>query len=112
MLYPAELQGLGYIFKEYFSLKNMLVKILGGIDVLLGVFLIFINSLNFSKTALMIFGIILLIKGSLGLFKNFACWVDGLAGFVFLLAIVVSIPGIICIILGLLLLQKGIFSFL
>ena len=89
----------------------MLVKILGGIDVLLGIFLVFLNNFNFSKTALIIFGIVLLLKSSLGLLKNFASWIDFLAGIVFLLSILVSIPGFICVILGLLLLQKGGFSF-
>ena len=99
-------------FKAYFSLKNMLIKILGGIDVLLGIFLMFVNNLNFPKTILFLFGIILLVKGSLGLFKNFASWIDGIGGLIFILSIVISFPVWICVILGLLLFQKGIFSFL
>ncbi len=90
----------------------MLVKILGGIDVIIGVVLIFLSSLSLSKNLLIVFGMIMVAKSLLGFFKDFASWVDVCAGGIFLLTIIISIPQIISIIVGILVLQKGIFSFL
>ena len=90
----------------------MLIKVLGIIDVLLGVFLIFLGQLNFPAKVLLVFAIILLVKASLGLFQDFASWVDGVAGLFYILSTIIHIPAIIGIILGLLLIQKGVFSFL
>jgi len=68
---------------------------------------------NFISHYILIFlGIILLIKSLIGLLKDFASWVDFLAGTTFILLIFFSIPWIICLILGGLLVYKGIFSFL
>jgi len=60
----------------------------------------------------LVLGIILLIKSSIGFLKDFASWVDFLAGIVFLMSIIINIPIFIGIILGILLIQKGVFSFL
>ena len=90
----------------------MLVKALGIIDVFAGLILIFGMGINFSSQMLIIFGIVLLAKSSLGLFKDFASWVDSLAGLTFILSAMISVPVIVSIIIGLLILQKGVFSFL
>ncbi len=90
----------------------MLVKILGSMDIIIGIILIFEKNLNLSTKLLLIFGIILLLKCSLGLLKDFASWIDFLSGLVFILLIIISIPWFITFILGILLIQKGVFSFL
>ncbi len=90
----------------------MLVKVFGGFDIVAGLILIFLNTLNPTRTILLVLGIILLIKSSIGFLKDFASWVDFLAGIVFLMSIIINIPIFIGIILGILLIQKGVFSFL
>ncbi|MBU2562301.1 MAG: hypothetical protein KKF68_01420 [Nanoarchaeota archaeon] len=90
----------------------MLIWILGSIDVIAGIILIFGGLSFFSVKILMIFGAILLAKSSLGLLKNFASWIDFLTGLLFLISIILDVPAIISIIFGLLIIQKGIFSFL
>lgn len=89
----------------------MLVKVLGGIDFISGLILIFGTGLA-PKSILIFFGILLLIKAGFGMFKSFASWIDLLSGGVFILAIFFQIPLWIGIIAGILLIQKGIFSFL
>lgn len=88
----------------------MLIKILGIFDFVVGLILIF--GMGLSNKMYLVFGIILLIKSSLGLLKDFASWIDFSVGLMFFLSIIVSIPSWICIILGLLIIQKGVFSFL
>jgi len=91
----------------------MLLKILGGIDVVLGLVLIlFGTAIVFPKIILIVCGAILLIKCGLRLLKDFASWIDLIGGLIFLLLIFVEIPGIIVIIIGLFVAQKGILSFL
>ena len=90
----------------------MLVKILGAIDVLAGVILIFNLTNHFSQQALLILGIIFLAKSCLGLLKDFASWIDFLTGIFFLLSIIITFPLAISIIIGILILQKGAFSFI
>jgi hypothetical protein len=90
----------------------MLVKALGAIDLIAGIILIFATSINLPNQVLIIFGVVLLAKSSLGFLKDFASWVDFLCAGIFLVSIIISVPAIISLIFGLLLLQKGIFSFL
>ena len=90
----------------------MLVKVLGIIDVLAGGILIFGAGVNLPYYAFLILGIILLAKFFLGLPKDFASWIDFSCGVILLLSAVITIPQIISIIFGLLVIQKGIFSFL
>ena len=89
----------------------MLVKILGGIDFICGIILIF--GIKYMPVYILVpLGIILIIKSGLGLLKDFTSWIDFLSGVCFILSIFFSVPTIICIIIGILILQKGIFSFL
>ncbi|HDZ60654.1 MAG TPA: hypothetical protein ENH46_03020 [Candidatus Pacearchaeota archaeon] len=88
----------------------MLLKAFGIIDIIAGLILILRASL--SSKVFLILGIILLAKASLGLLKDFASWVDFISGGIFILLTVVSIPSIIGIIVGILIIQKGLFSFL
>ena len=89
----------------------MLMKILGAIDVIGGLILMF--GVKFIPSFILIFfGATFLIKSLMGLLKDFASWTDFLSGINFLLMIFFIIPPIIGIILGIILVQKGIFSFL
>ena len=91
----------------------MLLKILGTIDVVVGVILI-IFGLGFDmyNNILIFSGIVLMSKSLLGFVKDFASWIDFLAGLMIILCIWIAIPKIIIIILGVLILQKGLFSFI
>ena len=89
----------------------MLVKFFGILDVVIGIMLVFLSSLNPSAGTLMFFGIVSITKSSFGMWKDFASWIDLLAGVFLGLAILVKIPMIFEIILGILVFQKGIFSF-
>lgn len=88
----------------------MLVVILGLLDIIFGATIFFINSI--SNQIAMIFGILLLIKSSLGFLTDFASWVDFLAGLIFITTFFVDIFHTISFIFGILLVQKGTFSFL
>jgi Sec-independent protein secretion pathway component TatC len=89
----------------------MLVKIFGAIDFIIGLILMF--GTGFLPHSILIFcGITLLIKSGIGLLKNFASWIDLSSGLIFILSIFFQIPLVICLIAGILLIQKGIFSFL
>jgi len=89
----------------------MLVKILGAVDLILGGILILKSLLNLSNYILLFCAIALLIKSFLGMLKNFASWIDFIGGVVFLLSIFLNLPTMICFIIGILIIQKGIFSF-
>jgi hypothetical protein len=91
----------------------MLVKVLGVIDFIAGLILIFGIGIELPSTLLILFGIILLIKSFLGgIPKNFGSLTDLSAGTIFILFIFFPIHWIICLIAGILLIQKSIFSFL
>ena len=90
----------------------MLVKILGVIDLIGGLILIFGKNADIPNLVLIFFGLIFLIKSSLGLLKDFASWIDLVGGLFFLLTIIVSVPEMICFVIGILIIQKSVFSFL
>lgn len=90
----------------------MLVKILGSIDIISSLTLLFLISAESNYKILLFFGIILIIKSSFGMLRDFASWVDFLCGAIFLLSIILNIPSFIIIILSLLLFQKGVFSWI
>ena len=93
----------------------MLVKSLGIVDLILGLCLIFQGNLSFPKFLLIVFGAILLAKSLLGFIselKDIASWIDLFAGIIFISSIVINVPFFIGFILGLFLIQKGIFSLL
>jgi len=89
----------------------MLVKIFGGFDLIIGVILIFNLFEKINPKIIAGIGLLLLIKSSLGILKDFASWIDLSAGGILIISIFLSIPEIISIILGILMVQKGIFSF-
>ena len=90
----------------------MLLKILGGFDLISGAILIFGSSFDWPWKFLWVIGILLILKACFGMLKDFASWIDLLSGVVFLALIIISIPKFIAIILGVLLIQKAIMSFL
>ena len=90
----------------------MLVKILGLIDLIIGIILVFGIIEYLQNAFLMILGLILLAKSSLGMLKDFASWVDFIGGLVFFISVIISVPPIVSLIIGLFILQKGLFSFL
>ena len=90
----------------------MVVKILGGIDLIVGLMLLFIGVVNYPIPLLTVFGIIMLVKAAFILLKDFASWIDLVAGIILLVEIVADVPGFVGVIIGILVLQKGIFSFL
>ncbi|HJX50225.1 MAG TPA: hypothetical protein VJ438_02060 [Candidatus Nanoarchaeia archaeon] len=89
----------------------MLVKILGAVDLIAGLVLIF-GTRFVPHSILIFFGIALLIKAGIGLLRDFASWIDLFAGIIFILSIFFQMPLLICLIPGILLIQKGIFSFI
>ena len=88
------------------------MKILGVLDIIVGAILIFGTGLDLPLKFLIFLAIIMMAKSSLGFWQDFGSWVDLITGFIFLLMIVISIPKFIGIILGILMIQKGFFSFL
>jgi len=100
----------GMFFKGLVYLKNMLIKAFGIIDIIAGLILI-LNS-AFPEKILTVFGIILLVKSSLGFWKDFASWMDLLGGGVLILTTIITMPWIISLIFGILIIQKGIISFM
>lgn len=90
----------------------MLVKILGLIDLVIGIIFVFGIIEYLPNSALAILGLILLAKSSLGMLKDFASWVDFIGGLVFFISIIISVHPIVSLIIGLCILQKGIFSFI
>ena len=91
----------------------MLLKILGGIDLISGLILILLGTgIVFSKTILIFMGMLLLLKSSFGLLKDFASWIDFLCGAIFILSAFFDISIWISAIFGVLIFQKGLFSFL
>ncbi len=90
----------------------MLVKILGGLDILAAALLLLGMGVQPNTKILLFFGIIIMVKSGFGMLKDFASWIDFLSGAVILLMIFIHIPWIISIILAILLLQKGLFSFI
>jgi hypothetical protein len=90
----------------------MLVKILGVVDIVIGLVLTAGIGVKLPSMILLPFGLILLIKAGIGLLKDFASWIDLLSGAVFILLIFFPVYWIICLIAGIMLIQKGIVSFL
>jgi len=90
----------------------MLIKLLGGIDFIAGLLLIFGAGAKLPSALLLVFGIILLVKSLFGLLKDFASWIDFLCGLSFIILMFFQIPVFITMILGILIVQKGFFSFL
>ncbi len=90
----------------------MLVKALGVLDFVGGLILMFSSGAKIPISVLIVLSIIFLIKAGIGLLKEFASWIDLIAGIVFILMIFFPVYWIVCFISGILLIQKGVVSFL
>ncbi len=89
----------------------MLIKILGAIDLIAGIILVFGIQNFFPEEIILSLGVLLIGKSSLGMLRDFGSWIDIIAGGIFLISGLISFPWIIEIIAGIFVLQKGIFSF-
>ena len=89
----------------------MLIKLLGVIDVIAGIMLIFSLNLGIINPGFLFFGFVVLTKSAFGMLKDFASWIDFLAGVVLLLSAAIEVPFAISLISGVLIFQKGVFSF-
>lgn len=90
----------------------MLVKVLGAMDCIEGLILLFGAGIKLPFYISLILGVFLLIKAGMGKLKDIASWIDLIAGIIFILLIFFNVYWLICLIAGILLLQKGVFSFL
>ena len=90
----------------------MLVKLFGTIDFIVALIFIFGTKTKLPTFLLIVLAVILLLKASLGQLKDFASWIDFAGGIIFIISIFVILPGAIYVIIGILSLQKSIFSFL
>lgn len=91
----------------------MVVKILGAIDLVAGIILIFGSEIDLPWRVFFVVGALLLIKSFLGgIPKDPASVIDFFAGLVLFLSILISFPWYITVILGVLVIQKSIVSFL
>jgi hypothetical protein len=88
----------------------MLVKIFGAIDIISGLVMFLSMGVDPGVEILSFFGLVLLVKSSFGMLRDFGSWIDFLSGIIFLLSIILNLPNLIEIIFAILLLQKGFFS--
>ena len=88
----------------------MLVKILGVLDIIAAVMLIFSQNRMIPTTFFVIFGIIMILKSVMGLFRNFGSWIDLIGGLSLILSVFFILPWVMLIICSVLVLQKGIAS--
>ncbi|MEK6819973.1 MAG: hypothetical protein AABY03_02130 [Nanoarchaeota archaeon] len=89
----------------------MLVKMFGFADLLIGMTLVFLSSFNPPINILISFSIIAFTKSTFGMLQDFGSWIDFSAGIVLGIAILTSIPLFISVVIGILVFQKGVFSF-
>lgn len=85
------------------------LKLLGILDIVIGIVLASITKFELSFGFLFVFAIILFIKSSLGMLKDFGSWIDFLSGVVFILSSLIILTPL-HFIFAILLIQKGIFS--
>jgi hypothetical protein len=90
----------------------MLIKLLGLLDVVAALFLIFEGNIGLSYKVFVFLGMLLILKSSLGMLKDFASWIDFVGGVSLILSVLITVPYTLKIVIGLLLLQKGVFSFI
>lgn len=90
----------------------MLVKILGGIDIVSGLILLSGAGIKIPHMIPLVFGIVLLVKSLFGMFKELGSWIDISTGIILILSSFFAMPIFISIIFAVLILQKGAVSFL
>lgn len=87
----------------------MLIKGLGIFDIIVGIVLLFIAVIPIPIDVLAFMGLILLGKSSLGMFKDAGSLIDLFSAIVIFANLIAYVP-ILSEILGILLIQKGVFS--
>lgn len=92
----------------------MLVKILGGFDIAAAaVMMMLAGHVAVPLQIAYVLGILLVVKGIVFILSfNFGSIIDVVAGVLFLLMLIWTVPGLLLIIGGLALAQKGVISFL
>jgi len=90
----------------------MLIYLLGAIDILATLILLFGRILHLDYYFFIFFAILLLAKSLMGLLKDFASWIDFVGGILLILSIPFGLPLAVRIIISLFLVQKAIFSFI
>jgi hypothetical protein len=86
--------------------------ILGGIDLISSLVLLFGKQLNLPATFFMFFAFLLFAKCLMGMLKDFASWIDLICGILLLLSIPLILPFAVKIVASAFLIQKGLFSFI
>ena len=89
----------------------MLVKVFGAVDLIIGMMIVFLSYLNLPSNVLISFSIIAFTKSSFGMLRDFGSWIDFSAGILLGIAILINIPLFLSLVVGILVLQKGVFSF-
>ena len=89
----------------------MLVKMFGFADLIIGMTLVFLPSFNPPTNILIYFSLIAFTKSTFGMLQDFGSWIDFSAGIILGIAILVNIPLFLSLVVGFLVLQKGVFSF-
>jgi hypothetical protein len=91
----------------------MLLKLFGAFDAIIGVILIILGfGIKINHNVLWALAIILFLKSAMGLLKDFASWIDFSCGILILLTLSFNMPFLFFLVLAILIIQKGIFSFL
>ena len=89
----------------------MLVKMFGFADLIIGMTLVFLSGFNPPANILISFSVIAFTKSTFGMLQDFGSWIDFSAGIILGIAILTNIPLFLSLVVGILVLQKGIFSF-
>jgi len=89
----------------------MLIKVLGALDIVGGFILLLGSEISSIPSLFVFLGILFILKSAIGRWKEFGSWVDLLTGIFFLISIFLNVE-IINLILGILLIQKGLVSFM
>ena len=92
----------------------MIIKILGAIDILCALGILLFRFVGFiPQKVILVLSVILLTKGLIFLLnKDFASIGDVISGVIMILAIHLTVPGTLILLISFFLLQKGAFSFL
>ena len=84
----------------------------GTVDVVIAITIVFLSSLNPPTNILVYLSVIAFTKSSFGMLRDFGSLIDFSAGILLGISIIANIPFVFCVIVGALVFQKGIFSFL
>ncbi len=90
----------------------MLIKSLGVIDFIGGLILLFGAGTKLPVSMVSVLAGVFIIKSLIGLLRDFASWIDLTTGILFVFMMFFPISIFICLVPAILLIQKGIVSFL